>query len=75
VVAGPHPLPFQATAEEMDCVLRWLDSPGVRLVDLDQGWSLPAHGAEGMREWIEHGYSRDHAGKDGWGRRQARPVH
>jgi DNA polymerase-3 subunit epsilon len=73
VVAGDGR--FSATAEEMDCVLRWLDSPGVRLVDLDEGWSCPTHGAEGMREWIEHGYANDTTGKDRWGRRRARPLH
>jgi DNA polymerase-3 subunit epsilon len=75
VVAGAGPMPFHATAEEMDCVLRWLDSPGVRLVDVDEGWTCPIHGAEGMREWIEHGYADDTGGKDGWGRRRARPLH
>ncbi|HZB33566.1 MAG TPA: DEDD exonuclease domain-containing protein [Streptosporangiaceae bacterium] len=86
VVAGSGPLPFQASAEEMDCVLRWLDSPGVRLVDIDQGWTCPISGAEGMREWIEfgrsvgagwlgkEGYARDGAGKDGWKRRPSRPL-
>ncbi|HEU5159888.1 MAG TPA: DEDD exonuclease domain-containing protein [Streptosporangiaceae bacterium] len=74
VVAGAGPVPFQASAEEMDCVLRWLDSPGVRLVDLEEGWSCPTYGAEGMREWIEHGYAHDGAGKGGWERRSARPL-
>jgi DNA polymerase-3 subunit epsilon len=46
----------RATAEEMECVLRWLESPGVRLVEVDGTWSCPAHGAEGVRRWIEDAY-------------------
>ena len=30
-----------ATAEESEKVLRWLESPGVRLVDVEGEWSLP----------------------------------
>jgi DNA polymerase-3 subunit epsilon len=45
-----------ASPAEMECVLRWLDSPGVRLVELDGTWSCPINGAEGMRERIEHAY-------------------
>jgi DNA polymerase-3 subunit epsilon len=40
----------------MECVLRWLDSPGVRLVEVDGTWSCPAHGAESVRRWIEAAY-------------------
>ncbi|QXJ25261.1 DEDD exonuclease domain-containing protein [Actinomadura graeca] len=47
-----------ATAEEMECVLRWLDLPGVRLVELDGEWTCPAHGAEGLRRWIDNAYTR-----------------
>ncbi len=49
----------RATAEEMECVLRWLESPGVRLVEVDGTWSCPAHGAEGVRGWIEDAYRDD----------------
>ncbi|MGH3241491.1 MAG: DEDD exonuclease domain-containing protein, partial [Spirillospora sp.] len=45
-----------ATAEEMECVLRWLDLPGVRLVEVAGTWTSPAHGAEGLREWIDRAY-------------------
>jgi DNA polymerase-3 subunit epsilon len=75
VVSGAGTQPFSATAEEMDCVLRWLDSPGVRLVQTDVGWSCPIYGAEGMREWIDHGYSGDMGRRDGRGRRSSRPLH
>jgi DNA polymerase-3 subunit epsilon len=52
---GPGAAP-RASAEEMECVLRWLDSPGVRLVEVDGTWSCPAHGAESVRHWIEAAY-------------------
>ncbi len=55
---GPGAAP-RASAEEMECVLRWLDSPGVRLVEVDGTWSCPAHGAESARAWIEHAYRDD----------------
>ncbi|RJL31419.1 DEDD exonuclease domain-containing protein [Bailinhaonella thermotolerans] len=56
VVPGPGPTPA-ATAEETECVLRWLDTPGVRLVRLDEGWSQPVHGAERLRARIERAYA------------------
>jgi DNA polymerase III subunit epsilon len=43
----------RASAEEMECVLRWLESPGVRLVEVDGTWTCPPHGAESVRHWIE----------------------
>ncbi|WP_030145059.1 DEDD exonuclease domain-containing protein [Spirillospora albida] len=46
-----------ATAEEMECVLRWLDLPGVRLVEVEGAWTCPAHGAEGLRAWIDNAYA------------------
>ncbi|MBC6462214.1 DEDD exonuclease domain-containing protein [Actinomadura sp. HBU206391] len=46
-----------ASVEEMECVLRWLESPGARLVELDGTWSCPVHGAEGMRERIQRAYA------------------
>ncbi|WP_433325610.1 DEDD exonuclease domain-containing protein [Spirillospora sp. CA-294931] len=45
-----------AGAEEMECVLRWLDTPGARLVEVDGVWSCPAHGAESLRQWIDNAY-------------------
>jgi DNA polymerase-3 subunit epsilon len=55
---GPGAAP-RASAEEMECVLRWLDSPGVRLVEVDGTWSCPTHGAESVRQWIENAYRDD----------------
>ena len=51
VLPGPGPLPA-ATAEEVECVLRWLEQPGTRLVRLDGTWASPASGAGRHRGWI-----------------------
>lgn len=39
-----------ASAEELDCVLRWLDGPGLRLVHVEGDWWSPAHGAGAQRD-------------------------
>lgn len=44
VVPGVGPLPA-ACAEETECILRWLEQPGTRLVTVDGEWSSPRHGA------------------------------
>ena len=44
VVPGPGPTPA-ASAEETECILRWLETPGVRLAQVDGSWSLPVDGA------------------------------
>ena len=41
---GPGPTPA-ASAEETECVLRWLDTEGVRLVRVDGAWTSPVSGA------------------------------
>jgi len=51
---GPGPTPA-ATAEETECVLRWLETPGTRLVQLDGEWSWPAHGAASVYEKLDLG--------------------
>jgi DNA polymerase-3 subunit epsilon len=51
VVPGPGPLPA-ASAEEVECVLRWLERPGARLVECSGTWASPAFGAAGQREWL-----------------------
>lgn len=51
VLPGPGPLPA-ATAEEVRCVLRWLESDGVRLVRLTGELSSPAFGAGRLRPWL-----------------------
>ena len=37
----------------MECVLRWLDQPGVRLVELDGEWTCPSGGAERHRGLLD----------------------
>ena len=44
VRSGPGPVPA-ATAEETEKILRWLESPGIRLVDVDGEWTCPVAGA------------------------------
>ena len=44
VIPGLGPLPA-ATAEESDKVMRWLESPGVRLVHVEGDWTCPVRGA------------------------------
>ncbi|WP_036509382.1 DEDD exonuclease domain-containing protein [Nocardioides sp. URHA0020] len=44
VRTGPGPVPA-ATAEESEKILRWLESPGIRLVDVDGEWTCPVAGA------------------------------
>jgi DNA polymerase-3 subunit epsilon len=44
VSPGPGPIPA-ATAEETEKILRWLESPGIRLVDVDGEWTCPVAGA------------------------------
>jgi DNA polymerase-3 subunit epsilon len=51
---GPGPTPA-ATAEETECILRWLDAPGTRLVQLDGEWSWPAYGAASVHDQLDSG--------------------
>ncbi|MCR6031897.1 DEDD exonuclease domain-containing protein [Nocardioides sp. zg-579] len=44
VAGGPGPVPV-ATAEETEKILRWLESPGIRLVDVEGEWVCPVDGA------------------------------
>jgi DNA polymerase III subunit epsilon len=39
-------------AEETECILRWIEEPGTRLVHASQPWALPAWGAGGMVPWL-----------------------
>jgi DNA polymerase-3 subunit epsilon len=70
---GPTPA---ASAEETECVLRWLEQPGVRLVSLDGVWACPAYGAGGVRLWAEAADdARSAVGAALGDRRDIRPVH
>jgi DNA polymerase-3 subunit epsilon len=44
VCPAPGPLPA-ATAEETEKILRWLESPGIRLIEVDGEWTCPVAGA------------------------------
>jgi DNA polymerase III subunit epsilon len=46
------PLPA-ASAEESECILRWLEKPGTRLVASNAEWSCPIHGAGKLRGWLD----------------------
>ncbi|GAA2815567.1 hypothetical protein GCM10020219_105120 [Nonomuraea dietziae] len=69
VIPGPGPI-HAASAEETECILRWLESPGVRLVEVEGDWALPAHGAARHKARIDLAYQRlDHRT-----RREGRPL-
>ncbi len=46
-VTPPHAPASAATPEETTAVLRWLEAPGVRVVDVDGAWTCPVRGAAG----------------------------
>jgi DNA polymerase III subunit epsilon len=59
VVAPPvQPAPA-ASAEETEIILRWLESPGVRIVELDGSWSCPVGGAGAVRARLDDGRPSD----------------
>jgi DNA polymerase-3 subunit epsilon len=41
-----------ALAEETECILRWLEEPGTRLVRASSPWVMPAFGAGGLRAYL-----------------------
>jgi DNA polymerase III subunit epsilon len=45
------PLPT-ALPEESECILRWLEEPGTRLVRASDPWAMPAFGAGGLRAYL-----------------------
>jgi DNA polymerase-3 subunit epsilon len=67
------PLPA-ATAEEVECVLRWLEQPGTRLVRLDGTWASPAFGAGSHRSWLDVADESRAAARPFDDRRGLRPV-
>ncbi|HEX5016642.1 MAG TPA: DEDD exonuclease domain-containing protein [Actinomycetes bacterium] len=49
----PSPAGFpSASAEEAECLLRWLDSAGARLVRLDGVWASPRYGSRGLESGL-----------------------
>jgi len=70
VLPGMGPLPA-ATVAETERVLRWLEEPGTRLVELDGTWASPAYGAGGLRGLL----AADHPDPDPFtDRRRLRPT-
>jgi len=51
VEPGPGPL-RHVLDEEAECVLRWLEAPGTRLVLTSHPWAQPAFGAGGLRAFL-----------------------
>ncbi|MDQ1648553.1 MAG: polymerase subunit epsilon [Frankiaceae bacterium] len=72
VEPGPGPLPA-TTAEETECILRWLDRPGTRLVELDGSWRSPAFGAARFRPLVDAGSAGRRPGSPSEDRRGLRP--
>ena len=54
VPAGCGPTPA-ASAEESEVILRWLESPGARLIALEGTWACPARGAARAGRWLSAG--------------------
>jgi DNA polymerase-3 subunit epsilon len=48
--AGPRPA---GLTEETELILRWLEAPGVRIVDIDGLWTCPVGGAGSVRHELE----------------------
>ena len=53
VVAPPLAPSTAATPEESEKILRWLESPGVRIVELEGAWTCPVGGAAPVRAELE----------------------
>ena len=53
VVPAPVAGAAAALAEETEIVLRWLEAPGVRIVELDGSWTCPVGGAGAVRHELE----------------------
>ncbi len=71
---APAPLPA-ATVEEAECILRWLDTAGVRLVEVSGDWTVPAHGAGSQRGIIDAVETDRRAADPFADRRGLRPTH
>ncbi|MCM0622580.1 DEDD exonuclease domain-containing protein [Nocardioides bruguierae] len=70
---APGPVPA-ATAEETEKVLRWLEQPGVRLVEVEGEWTCPVAGAGRSLALLApagHGTGRERT-RDGGGERAQR---
>ncbi|RZS38896.1 DNA polymerase-3 subunit epsilon [Herbihabitans rhizosphaerae] len=57
VLPGPGPL-YGAPAEEAGLLLRWLSTPGTRMVRCAEPWSEPAASAANWRDWAARAATR-----------------
>jgi DNA polymerase III subunit epsilon len=73
VASGTGPTPA-ATAEESECILRWLGGNGTRLVQVSGTWSSPAHGAGAVRDRYAPRAAADATQPPGTDRRRLRPI-
>jgi DNA polymerase-3 subunit epsilon len=66
VVAPPETGSAAALTEETEIILRWLEAPGVRIVELDGSWTCPVGGAGALRVELEpaHEAAREVIGFD-----------
>lgn len=72
VSAAPPPL-AAASTEEVECILRWLDTPGTRIVEVDGCWTLPAPGAAAYKHVVLAGDDDREAARPFADRRRLRP--
>jgi DNA polymerase-3 subunit epsilon len=72
VLPGIGPV-ASASPEEIELVLRWLDSPGIRLVEMDGTWTCPVSGAGRHISRLDNSYSEEHH-HPSERRRRMRPI-
>jgi DNA polymerase-3 subunit epsilon len=60
VVPPPTPDRPSALIEETEILLRWLEAPGVRIVELDGTWTCPVGGAGSVRRELEPAVASAH---------------
>ncbi|MEU4601777.1 DEDD exonuclease domain-containing protein [Kribbella sp. NPDC023972] len=59
VLPGIGPV-ASASPEEIELVLRWLDQPGIRLVEMDGTWTCPVSGAGRHLTRLDNAHSEAH---------------
>ncbi|AYY13669.1 DEDD exnuclease domain-containing protein [Actinobacteria bacterium YIM 96077] len=73
-VATPTPPLAAGTTEEAEAILRWLDTPGVRLAAVDGCWSLPAPSAAAYADIVTASDTDSTAAQPFADRRGLRPT-
>jgi DNA polymerase-3 subunit epsilon len=63
-----------ASPEEIEIVLRWLDSAGIRLVEMDGTWTCPVSGAGRHLGRLDNARSNEEHHAPGERRRRMRPL-